>query len=517
MSGGNCPETPRQKMIGMMYLFLTAMLALNVSGELLKAFQLVDESIQKTIETMEQKNDLLYAEFASAYEFNQAKVEEKYQNAMTIQQEADSLVKHIEDIKYLIVRAVDNPEATPDNYSGIDNQDVAAQKMITEKGGERSEKLKNHLIQFRDTLLSMVEEEDTTLLNTIHSTLTPKDPPAEEGVEKKWESEKFEHLPVSATMALMSQLQSEVRNMESDVVRYLYGKIDEGSFVFNKIEAIVIPRSEYVIRGDEYYAEIMLAARDTTQPPIVTVNGRNLPIENGRGILKIPANSTGEKDWSGEIAVMGPDGNYTRRDVSGEYLVSQPSVVISPTKMNVFYVGVENPVEVSVPGVPSEDLDVRITNARMTKKGSNQYAVMPNKNAIGRESVISVRARINDQVQNLGSQNFRVKRVPDPVATVAGMRGGSINKNLLLAQRAVIAKMDNFDFDLTFRVISFTVSTIKSGYLQSVSSESAVITTEQKELIRNSGVGSAVMINNIKAKGPDGSTRDLGSISFTLN
>lgn len=504
-------------MIGMMYLFLTAMLALNVSGELLKAFQLVDESIQKTIETMEKKNDLLYAEFRSAYEFNKAKVEEKYEDAVTVQQEADSLVKHIEDIKYLIVQTVDGPEATPENYSSIDNQDVAAQKMITEKGGERSEKLKDHLIHYRDTLMSMVDNEDTTLLNAIEKTLTPKDPPPKEGVEKSWESEKFEHLPISATLALMSQLQSEVRNMESDVVRYLYGKIDEGAFVFNKVEAIVIPRSEYVIRGDEYYAEIMLAARDTTQPPIVTVNGRNLPIENGRGILKIPANSTGEKEWSGEIAVMGPDGTYTRRDVSGEYLVSQPSVVISPTKMNVFYVGVENPVEVSVPGVPSENLDVRITNARMTKKGSNQYAVMPNASAIGRESVISVRARVNNNVQNLGSQNFRVKRVPDPVATVAGMRGGSINKNLLLAQRAVIAKMDNFDFDLTFRVTSFTVSTIKSGYLQSVSSESAVITTEQKDLIRNSGVGSAVMFNNIMAEGPDGSTRDLGSINFKLN
>ena len=516
MSGGNCPETPRQKMIGMMYLFLTAMLALNVSGELLKAFQLVDKSIQKTVGTMEKKNDLVYKEFGRAYELNKAKVEDKYLEAQTVREEADSLVKYIEDIKDLIVTTVDGPEATPENYSSIDNQDVAAQLMITERGGERSEQLKKHLTNFRDTLLSMVDDDDTTLYHAIERTLTPKDPPREEGVEKSWESEKFEHLPIAATLALMSQLQSEVRNAESDVVRYLYAKIDEGSFVFNKIEAIVIPRSEYVIRGDEYYAEIMLAARDTTQPPIVKVNGKKLPIEHGRGILKLPANSTGKKEWSGEIAVMGPDGNLTKRDVSGEYLVSQPSVVISPTKMNVFYVGVENPVEVSVPGVPSENLDVRITNARMTKKSSGQYGVRPNASAIGRESVISVRARINDQIQNLGSQNFRVKRVPDPVATVAGMRGGSINKNLLLAQRAVIAKMDNFDFDLTFRVISFTVSIIKSGYLQSVGSESAVITSDQKDLIRNAGVGSAVMINNIKAKGPDGSTRDLGSINFTL-
>jgi gliding motility-associated protein GldM len=519
MSGGNCPETPRQKMIGMMYLFLTAMLALNVSGELLKAFQLVDGSIMKTIKTVDKKNDLLYDEFQNAYTTNKTKVEDKYNQAMIIRQKADTLVQYIDSIKYLIVRTADGPQAEPyrGKYNSIDNQDIAAQVMITERGGQRSKELKEHLTSYRDYLMELVDSVDTTLLHAIERTLTPKDPPKEDGVEKSWESEKFEHLPIAASLSLMSQLQSDVRNMESDVVRYLYGKIDEGSFKFNSIEAIVIPRSEYVIRGDEYYAEIMLAARDTTQPPTVTVNGKDLPIKNGRGILQLPANSTGEKEWNGEIAVMGPDGMMKRRKVSGKYLVSQPGVVISPTKMNVFYVGVENPVEISVPGIPSENLNVRITNARMKKKGANQYIVFPNANAIGREAIISVSANVNGQSQRLGKQPFRVKRVPNPLATVAGMRGGRINKNLLLAQKAVIAKMDNFDFDLTFRVTSFTVSTIKSGYLQFVDSESASFTTEQKELIENAGVGSAVMINNIQAKGPDGSNRDLGSINFTLN
>ncbi|PRY91416.1 protein involved in gliding motility GldM [Marinilabilia salmonicolor] len=516
MSGGNCPETPRQKMIGMMYLFLTAMLALNVSGELLQAFQLVDSSIRKTIETMENKNSLLYSDFESAYATNEKKVSDQYHNALEVKAEADSLFKHIQDLKTLIVQTADGPEATPTQYTSLDNQDIAAQLMITERGGARSKELKEHLIHYRDLLSEMVDPADTALLNALERTLTPKDPPRSEGEGRSWESEKFEHLPMSAVMALMSQLQSEVRNMESDMIRYLYGKIDEGSFKFNSVEAIVIPRSEYVIRGDEYYAEIMLAARDTTQPPIVTVNGEELPINNGRGILRIPANSTGEKEWSGEIAVMGPDGTYTRRHVTGSYLVSQPGVVISPTKMNVFYVGVENPVEVSVPGVPSENLNVRITNARMRKVRGNEFSVSPNANSAGKQAIVSVSTTLNGQTQNLGSQPFRIKRVPDPVATVAGMRGGGIGKNLLLAQRAVIAKMDNFDFDLRFNITNFRISTIRDGYLQFVDSESGVITTEQKDLIQGVGIGGVVLFNNIQAKGPDGSTRDLGSLSFTI-
>jgi gliding motility-associated protein GldM len=515
MSGGNCPETPRQKMIGMMYLFLTAMLALNVSGELLKAFQLVDESIRKTIVSMEQKNGLLYAQFQSAYAKNEKKVSEKYDEAFKIKAEADSLVAHILDLKTLIVQTVDGPEATPENFTSIDNQDVAAQVMITAKGGQRSEELKERLMEFRDLLKSMVSEEDTALINVIDLALTPKDPPRSDGTERSWESEKFEHLPVSASMALMSQLQSEVRNMESDVVRYLYGKIDEGAFVFNSIEPLVIPRSEYVIRGDEYYAEIMMAAMDTTQPPEVTVNGRELKVVNGRGVLTLPANTVGEKQWSGQITVMGPDGTPRRHDVSGSFLVSQPSAVISPTKMNVFYEGVENPVEVSVPGIPSENLEVRITNARMVKRGS-QYIVSPNARTVGKESVISVRARVNDQLQNLGSQEFRIKRVPDPVATVAGMRGGDIDKALLLAQRAVIAKMDNFDFDLSFDVTSFSLTVTVGGYAQVHESNSAVFTQEQKDLIEGVGVGTDVIINRIMARGPDGRDRNLGSIAFKL-
>ncbi|SFE03453.1 gliding motility protein GldM [Thermophagus xiamenensis] len=516
MSGGNCPETPRQKMIGMMYLMLTAMLALNVSGELLKAFELVDKSIRKTVQTIEKKNRLTYAEFESAYATNETKVRDKYFDALKVKKEADSLYNHIESLKYKIVQTADGEEATPTNYKSIDNQDVAAQVMITEKGGERSKMLKEHFIHYRDFLKSLIDEEDTSLLNAIDRTLTPTNPPKVDGVEKSWESEKFEHVPLAASMAMMSQLQSEVRNAESDVIRYLYGKIDEGSFVFNSIEAIVIPKSDYVMRGDTYHAEIMLAARDTTQPPIVTVNGKELPIRNGRGILEIPATSVGEKEWNGEIAVMGPDGTYTRRSVSGSFIVSEPGVVISPTKMNVFYVGVENPVQVSAPGIPSEKLLVRITNGRIRKVSSNQYIVSPNANAIGRECVISVSANMDGKVQNLGSQVFRVKRVPDPIATVAGMRGGRIDKGLLLAQEVVLAEMDNFDFDLKFKVVGFTVSTIRNGYLQFKDSESAIITTDQKNLIRNSSVGSVVMFNNIKAQGPDGTTRDLGSINFTL-
>lgn len=515
MSGGNCPETPRQKMIGMMYLFLTAMLALNVSGELLNAFILVERSIVQAKESVESKNEFLYSDFAAAFATNEAKVKDNFDKSNIIREEADKLVAHIDELKQLFVTTADGPEFTPDNYKSLSNQDIAAQLMITYKQGERSKELKGLINDYRNLLVGYVET-DSSLKSTLEIVLSTEDPPIKDGVQISWESEKFEHLPLAASMALLSQIQADVRNMESDVVRYLLAKIDEGSFKFNAIEPLVIQRSDYVIQGDEYYAEIMMAARDTTQPPIVTVNGNTLTTSEGRGILRIPANTTGEKSWTGEISVMGPDGNYKKHSVSGNYLVSQPSVVISPTKMNVFYEGVENPVEISVPGIPSENLRVNITNARVTRRG-NGYIVQPNAGAAGREAIITVAARVNDTDRSLGRKSFRIKRVPDPIAKVNDQRDGAIPKALLLAQLGVVADMENFEFDLQFKVTQFSVSTIRNGYVVDATSNSNLFTDEQKDLMRGTVRGQRVFIQDIQAVGPDGRRRSLGSITLLVD
>jgi gliding motility-associated protein GldM len=515
MSGGNCPETPRQKMIGMMYLFLTAMLALNVSGDLLNAFILVDQSIMQAKESVEKKNNILYLDFDAAKAANEAKVSENFQKAQEVKSQAESLVKHIQDLKILFVQTAGGPEATPTNYETKDNQDITGQLMITEQQGGRSTELKKMITDYKELLLSYVEV-DTTLRSSINKTLSTDDPPSTDNVKKSWESQKFEYLPMAASIAMLSQLQSAIRNMESDVVRHLYTRLDAGAFKFNKVDPLVIPRSTYVISGDTYYAEIMMAARDTTQDPIVTVRGKQLETTDGRGILSIPATSTGNQKWEGEISVKGPDGEPRRYKISGEYLVSKPSVVISPVKMNVFYEGVENPVEISVPGIPSENLKVNISNARSVQKG-NQYIVSPNAGSSGSESVISVVAKINGRDQSLGRQIFRIKRVPDPVAKIGGLREGKMNKALLLAQLGVVAEMENFDFDLTWRVSRFTLSTTRGGYQVDESSDNNLLTKAQKELIQGIARGQKVYFENIRAEGPGGTIRSLGSITITVD
>ncbi len=519
MSGGNCPETPRQKMIGMMYLFLTAMLALNVSGELLNAFVLVDDSIKQTIKTVEGKNKILYYKFEKAKNDNPAKVEESYKNAVLISERANSVFDQIQGFKTEIVQTADGAEATPDNYLSKDNQDVASTVMLVEKGGERAQNLKKIINEYREFLLGLVDAEDTFMVTTLKTALNTDNPPAKDGVVTPWENVMFEHLPMAANIALLSKMQGDVRNCEADVINYLYNKIDEGSFKFNEIVPLILPKSNYIIKGNEYKADIMLAAYDNTLAPEVKVDGAIKPVEAGRGKYSVVTNSVGTKKYTAEIFIKGPDGNTRRYETFGEYEVAEPSVVVSATKMNVLYEGVENPVEISAAGVSGSSLDVRVDNNTATyKRVGDKYVFTPKPGFAGGVAKISVHAKIGDKQQRLGGMDFRIKRVPNPIAMVGGLNEGAIKKNLLIAQTGVIAEMgQDFDFDLVFKVTGFTVSTIRNGFLVDATSKTASFTDEQKELIKGVSRGAKLYIENIRAVGPGGDTRKLGSISLTID
>ncbi len=519
MSGGNCPETPRQKMIGMMYLFLTAMLAINVSGELLHAFVSLDEGFNQTRETVERKNEALYGQFENAYENNKAKAGAFWEKAIEIKIAADTLVNHIQGLKIKLAKTAGGPEATPDLYTGIDNQDIAPQIMITEQNGARSKELKKRMNEYKDLLLSYLDESDpadTTYITAYKEVFKTEDIKGKKDVKKSWESTKFEHVPLSASMAMLSKIQGDVRNAEADMVANFFGDINKDSYKFDKLISVVKPFKTTILEGETYTAELVMAAYDPTIMPKIIVDGKQINnIKDGRGLLE-QTKSVGKYKWDGVIKMPSPDGaTYNDYAIEGEYEVVKPSAVISPTKMNVFYEGVDNPVAISAPGVSRSNLEVRMTNVNKREKGSG-YIVKPKAGTAGKKSVISVYANIGGSKRLMGKQDFRIKRVPNPVATVAGLEGGKIRKNVLLAQSGVFAEMKDFDFELSYDVTRFTVSVLKGGFIVDEPSKSGKFTQAQKELIKGMGRGSKLSIEGIRAKGPSG-TRDLGTITFILD
>jgi gliding motility-associated protein GldM len=242
------------------------------------------------------------------------------------------------------------------------------------------------------------------------------------------------------------------------VASNLYSQIDASSFKFNKLGAQVIAKSTYVLRGDVFEAQIFLAAEDSTQRPEILVNNRPLEMAGGKGIYKVPAKEVGTFKWGGLIKYKTPEGGYNTYPFEGQYQVGEPSVTISPTKMNVLYVGIPNPVSISVPGIPSENIEVTMTNGRIEKNGGD-FLVYPSKtDNTGKATSISVVAKFGNERRPMGSMPFRVKEVPPPVATVGGKNGGNIKKEDFLVEDGIFAELKDFDFDLKFTITGFDIT-----------------------------------------------------------
>jgi len=518
-------ETPRQKMIGMMYLVLTALLALNVSKDVLDAFILVDEGLTKTTTNFVAKNQSLYSSFDEAYQLNPVKVEEWINKAKEVREKSQELYNFMHDCKKEIVlksegektTAITENEVNISHVTGKDNNNVPAEIMIlNKKGTELREKIKN----YREYLTSLVDDKVnySAIVTSIESGLDTSDPPPDEkGVSHPWESNYFEHLPLASVITILSKMQSDVRNAESEILNYLLSQIDAGSFKFNVIEPVIIANSDYVFKGQEYKAQVYLAAFDSTRDPEILVSGTKLPIVNGKGVFTGNTSTIGVKQWSGVIRLLGDDGTAIVREFKHEYQVAEASAVVSPTKMNVFYRAVANPVSVSVSGVPKENLQVEITKGKISPIPGKDWEVIPGPGPEG--EVVSVRVFANiDKVRRfMGSSDFRVKNVPDPVAVVAGRSQGVISITDLTRAPGVVAELKNFDFDLDFTVTEFTVSAVLSGgFTKTEKSSNDKFTKAQMEIISSLRTGQRVTFENIKAIGPDGVTRTLNSIVLSI-
>lgn len=513
MSSANCPETPRQKMIGMMYLVLTAMLALNVSADVLNTFVKVQYGLTSSIANFQQNNADVYTDIEMAYNLNRKKMAPVKNKADKLRVAAKELVDYIEELKYrLVVLADGEEEADVMNIQSKDNLDIGGQVMLLEgKGAELREKM----AAYRELVLGYVGKRDTVLQRVLSQSLATEDSKTEVGL-KSWEASKFESVPLIGVVTLLTMLQTDVLRAESDIVNYLFYSVDTEAFKFNKLDALVIPDSRYVLKGETFKAQIMLAAMDTTQQPQVIVNGKELAYQGDFATYTERATTTGIKKLKGVINYITPSGATLPKPFEMQYEVGDPAVVISPTKMNVFYVGVDNPVSLAAPGISPDAIEATITNGTIRKVKDGNYIVRPG--VAGKNCQITVSANVRGQKRQLQTQTFRVKDVPNPVAKVNGLQGGKIKKSMLMAAGQVDVEMENFDFDLKFTVENFSMYVVIDGYLQEEpKSNRARFSDAQLKLINKLKRNQTLTIENIVVKGPDGTTRKLPSISYRID
>ena len=521
MAGGK--ETPRQKMIGMMYLVLTALLALNVSKEILNAFVIIEDGLNVTNKNFDSKNEILYSKFEKAMADNKTKTEPWYKKAKEAKKKSAELCTYIDEIKsdmYQRIQKVEKNVADTFQLRNLDSKDennIPTEIMIGagadgEHATGKSKELKEKIETYKKEMTALVPKTEQAGLKLGLSTEEMYSVGDQKMVP--WEANLFEHQPVAAVLSILAKLKNDIKNAESDVVSALLKSVDANDFKFDAIEAKVVAPTSYITSGEEYTADIFVSAHSSTQNPEVIVGGgTKVPVENGVGKYVVRTGAEGLQEYSGVINVKAPDGSVKPYPFSGTYMVARPSYAISPTKMNVFYIGVDNPVDISVAGAAPTAVTATISGGggSIINKGQGHYIV---KVASGNECTVNVSIKSDKGTsKSMGGTKFRVKKVPSPQASYAGVVGdGKVSKGELLAAGGVIPKLEDFVFDLPFPVVSWNMSVFVNGGYADYTAQGPGATAAMKEILGKAKSGQKVLIEEVRVKCPDGVRKITGCV-----
>ncbi|MFC2113149.1 gliding motility protein GldM, partial [Bacteroidota bacterium] len=498
-----------------------------------------------TTQNFAKKNDVYYQEFDRAAAENPVKAGPWQAKAVEVKRRADELHQYLQDLKIEIIvasegedtEALHEGEIHGGEILGKDNTTLPAEIMIGPDGGGKANDLRMAIQEFREHLLSLISEENETIRASIESNLST-DEHMSHGELESWEISHFEGMPLIAVITLMSKMQNDVRNSESETLNYLYSQIDAGSFKFNLIEPVIIPKSNYVIRGNDFTASVFMAAFDTTQEPIVYIGEYDstisddgtveymmkgtigtdydsIPVSGGKGMYVARGTSVGPKEWGGIIALKRMDGSFTNKPFHSSYTVAEAALVVSPTEMNVFYNGIDNPVEISVPGYPASAIRATVNNGRMPGSGT-RWTAMPNRLGTAK---VSVSVLVDGVSRPMGSKDFRVEKVPPPFPVIAGKRGGTLRRSEVLAEMGLKAVMPEwFKFGgVSYTITSFEYEANVQGFTQRLQNQGANFSSEIRSSLREQvRSNSSVYFNDIKAVGPDGSEVTLPILGIRL-
>jgi gliding motility-associated protein GldM len=505
------PAEPRQKMINLMYLVLTAMLALNVSAEILNAFKTVDRSLTSTnstinnsTETIIQSLDEKRTDPASA-----AKAQIWFPKAQQAQRLTAELNTYINGLKSQILAAAGfDPAKNGDSTFKEDNQDVATRLMIEEGRGKE---LRARLEKYKADMANL----DPALKDQVNSYLRQinlETPETKNTSNPSWETAYFHMVPTVAAITMLSKFQNDVKTAENRVVSLFHEQVGKVAVRFDTYAAIIGQSSSYVMPGQEIEVTAGVGAFSKAAQPRVTINGSGAALgDDGAARAKFAAGGVGSHTVPVTIVYTDQEGKQQTITKNIEYTVGQSATAISLTKMNVLYIGVDNPVSIAASG-GAEQINPSISQGSITKTGPGQYNVRVN--SVTDNCTISV----NVAGKLAGQQVFRVRTIPDPVATVGNFKSGAnVPAGAFKAQGGVAAWIENFPFDLKYQVASFTiVGENNDGDLIEAKVSGNTWNGQAANIVRNVKPGQLITIEDIRAMGPDGRTRSIPSLMYNI-
>jgi gliding motility-associated protein GldM len=516
MAGGKL--SPRQKMINMMYLVLMALLALNVSKEILKSFHLIEISFNKAQANINAKNTTLIDALAAQSE-NRAQVVPFYKRAEVAKKIGDDFVNYIQELKDVLEKGgggrkeaegTENPKET--ELAQPDNIEKHANLLFVQNQGAKAKELQSKINETRTKLVELLKSSakdgvniDASILKAVeaNSDLRAEDP---QGSQQTWASLFFEHAPLAGVITLLTKIQNDARNTQAEVINQLAKSIDSKKISFDQLKAAVIAPSSTVMVGEEYKAEVLLVASNSkSDHQVVLSNGTVLKLEDGLGKYNATPNSQGVFEWGGSIKLQ-TDTGLAVFPFKAEYQAFAGSATISATKMNVLYIGVPNPISVSVPGFAPKDVAVSMVGGSISSDGKGGY----NANVTsGREAKISASAKLRDgSSRNMGTVVYRVRPLPRPEAKFGALESGRPSpKEAMIAQSAINASLGE---GFAFEGINYVVTSYQFIFVPRredpvvIPGSGPMITGTMKGALGRAKRGDRVLVDKIRAKGPDG-------------
>jgi gliding motility-associated protein GldM len=505
-------------MINVMYLVLTALLALNVSAEIFNAFEMVDKGLVKANNALDAANRDIPAEIKkSAQKGPQFQVyADRVDQVSAISKNGSD---YVNGIKTFLVDKSGGYETVEgvQQLKSLRDYDITTRLLVNDGKGEE---LKAKMIEIRDKFLTLIDEGDKAAFAAKIPINIDEDTWKKSTNKKKnWADFTFGHMPLGACMPIFSKFTNDIKSTEAAVLNYLASKVGlTQEVVLDQFRVVSSPRKSYVIKGEKFETEVFLSAsagKSSNTGVKITVNGANLPVNaSGAATWTTTANEVGVRKYEAVANVFNPITKETKAfRQTFEYEVGERSVTISAAKMNVFYIGVDNPVEVSAAGVPSAQIKVSMSGGDISKNSDGTYTARPTSGP-GSKAIVSVSAPGMN-----GSKEFRIKRIPDPTPLLGGREnGGRIGNGTFKGYSALIPLLEAFDFDAKCNLGGFTlVRVAKRQDPEFAPNKGARIDGQAGVLQGKANPGDKYIFQDIKCRCPgDVADRNLGQLVFDI-
>jgi gliding motility-associated protein GldM len=509
------PAEPRQKMINLMYLVLTALLALNVSAEILNAFKTVDRSLTNTNKTVNHSTETIMASLQE--KMSSQETAEKAKTWYPRAQQAVALTKdmyeYLQGLKMEIMKSAGfDPAKNGDSNYNQSNLDIATRIMVEEKKGKE---LQQKLADYKANLLKIDPVIAQQFQNDLQIDLSM--PPTQDKGNKTWEDAYFHMVPTVAAVTMLSKFQNDVKTSENRVVAFCHEQVGKVTVRFDTYAAVIGQSSNYVMPGQDIEITAGVGAFSKAALPQISINGQGTSIgEDGASHAKFPGGPVGHHTIPVHIEYKDQDGKQQVIDKTIEYTVGQANASIALDKMNVLYIGIDNPVSIAASGGGDDKIQATVSGGggSIARVGNGKWVARVNSQTDNCTITVSVDGKV------AGASQFRVRSIPDPVGTVGGHASGdNVNAGDFKAQAGVGAYIKDFPLDLKYTVTSFSISADNDeGDIDQADCQGNTWNGNQKAMtiVKNLKPGRLVTIDAIRARGEDGRVRKLPSLVYYI-